>query len=198
MPVLRAAGAQAGAEARPLGRRAAAQEAPPAPADAAAAARRGDRRASRRTRGRTRRSACCSLCVLSMLVFRADDTALDLGYLGVPIAEEVWRFFAAPFLFADQIGYAFVSLVAVGIFGTLLERRFGALPVVAVFVLSGAAGMALVALRRDAAAVHGRRGVPGLRRQRRGARPAVRLARGRPPGGAPRATSATTTCSAST
>ena len=32
-----------------------------------------------------------------------------------------------------------------GIFGTLLERRFGPLPVLAVFVLSGAAGMALVA-----------------------------------------------------
>ena len=83
-------------------------------------------------------------CVASALVFQADPT-LDLGYLGVPAFDEVWRFFAAPFLFADQIGYAFVTLVAVGIFGTLLERRFGPLPVVAVFVLSGAAGMALVA-----------------------------------------------------
>ena len=39
-----------------------------------------------------------------------------------------------------------MALIAVGIFGTQLERRFGPLPVVAVFVLSGAAGMALVAL----------------------------------------------------
>jgi membrane associated rhomboid family serine protease len=83
-------------------------------------------------------------CVLSALVFQADPT-LDLGYLGVPGFEQVWRYFAAPFLFADKIGYAFVTLVAVGIFGTLLERRFGPLPVIAVFVLSGAAGMALVA-----------------------------------------------------
>jgi membrane associated rhomboid family serine protease len=83
-------------------------------------------------------------CLLSALLFRADPT-LDLGYLGVPEFEEVWRFFASPFLFRDQIGYAFVTLVAVGIFGTLLERRFGPLPVVAVFILSGAAGMALVA-----------------------------------------------------
>jgi membrane associated rhomboid family serine protease len=83
-------------------------------------------------------------CVLSALVFQADPS-VDYGYLVVPLAEEVWRFFAAPFLFADQIGYAFVTLVAVGIFGTLLERRFGSLPVIAVFVLSGAAGMALVA-----------------------------------------------------
>ena len=87
--------------------------------------------------------------VVSMLLFRAlydPDTAVDLGYLVVPSGEEPWRFFVSPFLFADQVGYAFVALVAVGIFGTLLERRFGPLPVIAVFVLSGAAGMALTAL----------------------------------------------------
>ncbi|MBA3261140.1 MAG: rhomboid family intramembrane serine protease [Thermoleophilaceae bacterium] len=84
-------------------------------------------------------------CLVSVLLFQADDT-VDLGYLGVPIFEDPWRFFAAPFLFADQIGYAFVALAAVAIFGTLLERRFGPLPVLAVFVLSGAVGMAVVAL----------------------------------------------------
>jgi membrane associated rhomboid family serine protease len=84
-------------------------------------------------------------CVASLLVFQATDDFTDLGYLFVPGAEEPWRFFAAPFLFGDQIGYAFVTLVAVGIFGMLLERRFGALAAIAVFVLSGAAGMALVA-----------------------------------------------------
>ena len=83
-------------------------------------------------------------CVLSALLFQADP-GLDLGYVFVPVVEDVWRFFAAPFLFQDQIGYAFVTLVAVGIFGTLLERRFGRLSVVAVYLLSGAAGMALVA-----------------------------------------------------
>jgi membrane associated rhomboid family serine protease len=90
------------------------------------------------------------LCLVSILVFRGDpptlgDPTVDLGYMFVPTEEDPWRFFAAPFLFGDQIGYAFVTLVALGIFGTLLERRFGPLPVVAVFVLSGAAGMALVA-----------------------------------------------------
>jgi membrane associated rhomboid family serine protease len=83
-------------------------------------------------------------CLLSALVWQADPF-LDLGYLIVPTDEEVWRYFAAPFLFADKIGYAFVALVATGIFGTMIERRFGPFPVVAVFVLSGAAGMALVA-----------------------------------------------------
>jgi membrane associated rhomboid family serine protease len=83
-------------------------------------------------------------CLLSPLVFRADPF-LDLGYLTVPVREEVWRFFISPFLFQEQIGYAFVTLVATGLFGTLLERRFGPVPVLAIFILSGAGGMALVA-----------------------------------------------------
>jgi membrane associated rhomboid family serine protease len=84
------------------------------------------------------------LGVLSALLWQADP-GLDVGYIFVPILDDVWRFFVAPFLFAEQIGYAFVTLVAVGIFGTLLERRFGAIAVFAIYVLSGAAGMALVA-----------------------------------------------------
>jgi membrane associated rhomboid family serine protease len=83
----------------------------------------------------------------SILVYAAGDPLdpVDLGYLLVPIDEEVWRFFAAPFLFQDQIGYAFVTLVAVGIFGTLLERRFGPVPAVLTFILAGAAGAGLAA-----------------------------------------------------
>jgi membrane associated rhomboid family serine protease len=84
------------------------------------------------------------LGVVSMALWQADE-ALDVGYIFVPLVEDVWRFFAAPFLFADQVGYAFVTLVATAIFGSMIERRFGPIPVVAVFVLSGAAGMALVA-----------------------------------------------------
>jgi membrane associated rhomboid family serine protease len=89
------------------------------------------------------------LCLVSILLFEArqppDHAILDLGYVVVPLSDEVWRLFASPFLFQDQIGYAFVTLVAVGIFGTLLERRFGAFVVALIFILSGAAGMALAA-----------------------------------------------------
>jgi membrane associated rhomboid family serine protease len=83
-------------------------------------------------------------CAILALVYAADRT-LDLGYLLVPgvVDEDVWRWFASPFIHGDQLGYAFVSLVAVGIFGTLLERRFGPVPVVLTFVLAGAAGSAL-------------------------------------------------------
>ncbi len=86
------------------------------------------------------------VCVAALLVYAA-DTTLDIGYLFVPtgLDDEWWRWFTAPFLHADQLGYAFVALVAVGLFGTLLERRFGPLPVVLIFVLAGAAGAALAA-----------------------------------------------------
>jgi membrane associated rhomboid family serine protease len=86
------------------------------------------------------------LCVVGVVLYAAKPS-LDLGYLWVnrPFGgmDEVWRYFVTPFLFGDQLGYAFVTLVPVGIFGTLLERRFGPVPVVLIFVLSGAAGAAL-------------------------------------------------------
>ena len=85
------------------------------------------------------------LCVVGVLLYAAKPTR-DLGYLWVnnPFGDDQpWRYFATPFLHADQLGYAFVALVPVGIFGTLLERRFGPVPVVLIFVLSGAAGAAL-------------------------------------------------------
>jgi membrane associated rhomboid family serine protease len=81
-------------------------------------------------------------CVASTLVYAADPN-LDIGYVAVPIEEQVWRLFVTPFLHAEQLGYGFVAMVAVGIFGTMLERRFGPLPVVLTFVLAGAAGAAL-------------------------------------------------------
>jgi membrane associated rhomboid family serine protease len=83
-------------------------------------------------------------CIASTLVYAADPN-LDIGYVAVPFEEQVWRFFVTPFLHTEQLGYGFVAMVAVGIFGTMLERRFGPLPVVLTFVLAGAAGAALTA-----------------------------------------------------
>ena len=85
-------------------------------------------------------------CVLGMLLYAADP-GLDLGYLSVKagVYDEVWRWFTTPFLHSDQLGYAFVALIPVGLFGTLLERRFGAIAVLVTFILCGAAGAALAA-----------------------------------------------------
>lgn len=87
-------------------------------------------------------------CVVGMLLYAASP-GMDLGYVTIVRGAsdvsntEVWRWFATPFLHADQLGYGFVALVAVGIFGTLLERRFGPVSVVATFILCGAAGAGL-------------------------------------------------------
>jgi membrane associated rhomboid family serine protease len=87
------------------------------------------------------------VCALAALVYAANNT-LDLGYLFVSdlVDDDTWRWFVSPFLHGDQLGYAFVALVAVGIFGTLLERRFGPVAVVLIFVLAGSAGSALAVL----------------------------------------------------
>jgi membrane associated rhomboid family serine protease len=86
------------------------------------------------------------ICVIAVLVDAADP-GRDIGYLFVKTSShtEAWRWFATPFLHSDQLGYAFIALVPVGIFGTLLERRFGPVAVVLTFVLCGAAGSALAA-----------------------------------------------------
>ena len=94
--------------------------------------------------------ATMAIIVVSLattLVSVADET-LDLGQVVVPGADDVWRWFTAPFVHGDAIGYQFVTLVAVGIFGSMLERRFGPVPVVIAFVLCGAAGCA-VAVQLD-------------------------------------------------
>ncbi len=86
--------------------------------------------------------------VVGMLLYAADP-GRDLGYVIIVrdlpglSNDEVWRWFLTPFLHGDQLGYGFVALVAVGIFGTLFERRFGPVAVVVTFILSGAAGAAL-------------------------------------------------------
>jgi membrane associated rhomboid family serine protease len=86
-------------------------------------------------------------CVVGVLLYAADPTR-DIGYLLVSdrFDDDVWRWFVTPFLHGDQLGYAFVALVPVGLFGTLLERRFGPVAVVLTFILAGAAGAALAAL----------------------------------------------------
>jgi membrane associated rhomboid family serine protease len=83
------------------------------------------------------------VCVAALLVYAGDPGLIDNWYIIMPPQDEVWRWFVAPFLHGEQLGYAFVALIPVAIFGTLLERRFGPLVPIAVFVLAGAAGAGL-------------------------------------------------------
>jgi membrane associated rhomboid family serine protease len=61
---------------------------------------------------------------------------------GGSLTKHWWRAFTAPFTYTNT-GYAFVSLTVIAIYGTLLERRHGLIPVIALFLLGGVAGTAL-------------------------------------------------------
>jgi membrane associated rhomboid family serine protease len=88
-------------------------------------------------------SLAVTLVAASGLVTDGDFRDLtQLGGIAIPDKDDPWRFVTAPFVH-DSLGYQFVALVAVAIFGTLIERRFGALATIAVFLLTGAAGCAL-------------------------------------------------------
>lgn len=84
-----------------------------------------------------------AVSLLAMIVSASNEvTYYDLGALIFPINGDWWRVATTPFLH-DNLGYAFIALTATGIFGMHLERRFGPLVPVLIFVAAGAAGAAL-------------------------------------------------------
>lgn len=94
----------------------------------------------------TRPDATIVLIAIAVLVTLVASTGtvtdLDIGLVGV-VDGEFWRLFSTPFVHGTNIGYGFVAMLATGIFGMHVERRFGSVAVVAVFLLSGVAGAAL-------------------------------------------------------
>ena len=85
------------------------------------------------------------IALVAMVVTATEEvTDYDIGALRIPIDGDWWRLFATPFLH-DNLGYAFIALVATGIFGSQLERRFGRIVPVVIFVGAGAAGAAVSA-----------------------------------------------------
>jgi membrane associated rhomboid family serine protease len=89
--------------------------------------------------------ATMALIAASLLVTLAlASEAMSLTGAGgviVPIDEEPWRYVTAPFVH-DSLAYQFATLLAVGIFGSMLERRFGWLPLLLIFFAAGTAGCA--------------------------------------------------------
>ncbi len=67
----------------------------------------------------------------------------ELAIIG-PLHGDWWKLFSSQFVYVNGL-FAFVTLVAVGIFGWLLERRHGPGVVLALFLGAGATG-ALVAV----------------------------------------------------
>jgi membrane associated rhomboid family serine protease len=90
--------------------------------------------------------ALIAISLLLTLVLATNEVFIDdVGGIIGPLDGEWWRIAAYPFVF-DNFGTEFIALLAVGIFGVLLERRFGWFAVVALFLVCGAAGGALTEL----------------------------------------------------
>jgi membrane associated rhomboid family serine protease len=70
-------------------------------------------------------------------------TRLQLIVAGKP-GHEWWKLITATFTY-DNLGYAFVALGAIALYGWLLERRHGMIPVLALFALGGVGGTAVSA-----------------------------------------------------
>jgi membrane associated rhomboid family serine protease len=85
----------------------------------------------------------------------------DLGGLYFDPDGELWRIVTTPFIYSNG-GYEFVALVAVGIFGTMIERRFGPIAALTIFLLAGAGGAALSIPLDDFPALGGNGAALGL------------------------------------
>jgi hypothetical protein len=79
---------------------------------------------------------------LGCLIWRTG--AVNVGNLVIlgHLESQWWRTFSAPFVYFNT-GYAFVALGMVALYGTLLERRYGAIVVLALFLIGGVGGMAV-------------------------------------------------------
>jgi membrane associated rhomboid family serine protease len=79
---------------------------------------------------------------IMLLVQKASGYELvsSFGGIGVPFAEEWWRYLSAPFAYLE-VGYLFVVALALAIFSTGVERRLGALPTAILIVACGSLGM---------------------------------------------------------
>ena len=80
--------------------------------------------------------------LVGAVVVATELTADDLGAILGPIGDQYWRLPASAFV-TENPGTLFVTMLATGIFGMHVERRFGPVAAVAVFILGAAAGAAL-------------------------------------------------------
>ncbi len=90
--------------------------------------------------------ASIAVALTSAALYLADRSGnlglYDLGAIIGPLDGDWWRLVAAQFVY-ENVGYLFAVAVAVAIFGTSIERRYGAPVMLLVFLGSGAAGMYL-------------------------------------------------------
>ena len=82
--------------------------------------------------------------LVGCLLWRTSLVNLDqLAIVGKPGAQW-WRLLTAPFTY-NNTGYAFAALGTIALYGWLLERRHGPVPVLGLFLLGGVGGIAATA-----------------------------------------------------
>jgi membrane associated rhomboid family serine protease len=82
--------------------------------------------------------------LVGCLLWRTGAVRLDqLAVVGRPGAQW-WRLVTAPFTY-DNTGYAVVTLGTIALYGWLLERRHGPVPVLLLFLIGGVGGTAATA-----------------------------------------------------
>jgi membrane associated rhomboid family serine protease len=82
--------------------------------------------------------------LVGALLWRTSAVSLGQIVIVAKPGSHWWRLVTAPFVY-NNTGYTFVTLGAIAIYGWLLERRHGALPVLVLFALGGIGGTAATA-----------------------------------------------------
>ena len=98
-------------------------------------------------RPESRPYATAGLVVLGMvgyLVWRTSSVGIDQVEINGKPGAHWWRLITAPFVYSN-LGFAFVCLGTIAVYGWLLERRHGPLPVLALFAIGGIGGAAATA-----------------------------------------------------
>jgi membrane associated rhomboid family serine protease len=100
---------------------------------------------------------------VTIVVATGEFTVFDVGGVLGPLDGDYWRLVTAPFVYdTTSPFYEFVALTGVGVFGTLVERRFGSVVTVVVFLAAGAGGAYLAYQLDDLPALGGNAGALGL------------------------------------
>jgi membrane associated rhomboid family serine protease len=109
-------------------------------------------------RGESHPYATLTLVVIGLvgfLVWRTGLVKVDQITIVDKPGSHWWRLITAPFVY-NNVGFAVVTLGAIGLYGWLLERRHGPLPVLALFALGAVGGTAAtVAVSSDPVALGG-------------------------------------------
>ena len=100
---------------------------------------------SARSRARTRRSALVLAGLVGCLLWRTSAVTIgQIAVFGEKPGSHWWRLITSGFVYSNT-GYAFITLGAIAIFGWLLERRHGPLPVIALYAVGAVGGTAAAA-----------------------------------------------------